>query len=109
MEEKIVFYGEPNIAVSIRAKHPYTQRPYFKRLFVFDNQGVHEFKGDAKTAEYLKTIYRYEDGNALIDDDDNAQLGDKIMFRCKKCNYATYNRGEFLKHHRQKHPKKEEF
>ena len=107
MEEKLVFYGEPNAPVSIRAKHPYTKKPYFKRLFVFDNQGRHEYNGDAKTAEYLKTIYRFEDGNAPIDDENYAQLGDTI-FRCKKCNYATYNRGEFLKHHRQKHPKKEE-
>lgn len=75
------FYAEPNLLVRINKNIPRNRR---MKHFRFDSNG--EFETDnPRLIKVLSKRFRHEE---------------KQIFKCKKCNYETENKGELLAHYR---------
>ena len=83
------FYGPPNQLIRTQKRRPMTMELYTVPLFRFDEKGEYETQ-DIKMAK--KLMKRFEHDDAPI-------------YKCKKCEYETMNKGEFAIHCRHKHPR----
>lgn len=86
------FYGKPNELVVTRKYDHKLGRQKQKILFYFDNNGEYE-TDNPELIEKLKPHFRYEETESAP------------KYTCKKCDFATNNKGELLAHYREKHPK----
>ncbi len=80
------FYGEPNLSVFSSKRKG--NKMIKKLLFKFNENGEYE-TDDIKLIEKLKLHFKYED----------------TIYRCKKCDYQTTNKGDLMAHYRKEHPK----
>lgn len=69
-------------------------------LCVFDKNGELETE-DKEVIRQLINIYRHDDGKQETKPTDT-------VYKCKKCEFETTNKGELLAHYRELHPKPKE-
>lgn len=88
------FFGAPNQLVSERKRKPMSKEFTVKPIFRFDTNGEYE-TNDERLCRKLMRKFAYE------------KPDEAKVYTCKKCGYETENKGIFLAHHREAHPKKE--
>lgn len=93
------FKGEPNQLVRITKIRPHLIRKMPKSIR-FDKDGIYE-TDNLHLIKRLST--RYEEVKEKIEVEKEIKEKQEI-FKCKKCNFKTTNKGELLAHYR-KHKK----
>lgn len=83
------FKAEPNLYVKISNK--YVQRATGLKGFYFDDKGEYETDNELMIKVLSQSFEIKEEKNATVDK----------VYKCKKCEYETTNKGGLLAHYRE--------
>ena len=96
----MIFKGEPNLYVRISNKM--YQRITGVKGFIFDSNGRYE----TENANVCKILSQHFEAVEPTKEPIKEEIKDNV-YKCKKCDFETDNKGELMAHYRKNHKKEE--
>lgn len=92
------FYGQPNMLIRINNLKPY-------KSIRFNGNGEYETENTRLIAR-LKNRFKHEEPNAVVEEtkeieETKENIIASTVYRCKKCDFETENKGLLLAHYRE--------